>query len=206
MDLLLIQAYRKAEILMQRTTYPTDRHHIVERTDFDRQLQPQRHRIYNLANRILRNRDDAEDIVQETFVRAISNYGRFESGSSLAAWVTRIAKNLCLDTIRRRRRHRTFSLDTPSARPEVSELKAYEVADSTLNPSTQVLAAQVDELLLRSLHNLPAHYRRAVLLREQEYSYEEISELMGCPLGTIRSRLHRARALIRKQLETIRNS
>src|SRR4051812_4148985 len=102
MELLLQRHYGKEGNPMEASAYPTDRHTIANGLEFESLMQPLRRRIYNLGYRILRNRDDAEDITQETFARAWANYHRFEVGRSFEAWVTRIATNLCLDTARRR--------------------------------------------------------------------------------------------------------
>jgi RNA polymerase sigma-70 factor (ECF subfamily) len=190
---------------MQASVYPTDRHAVFNGLDFEHQLRPLRQRINNLAYCFLRNRDDAEDITQETFVRAWTHYDHFDVGGSHYAWISRIAMNLCLDTIRRRRRQCTISLNTPPAWSHDGEGEGYQVADSTQDPATRLQEAEVDESLLWALRNLPASHRRCIQLLEQEHSYEEIGALMGCPVGTIRSRLHRARALIRNRMETKRS-
>jgi len=187
---------------MQASDYPTDRHTIANGKEFESQMHVVRQRIYNVAYRILRNRDDAEDITQETFVRAWANINRFVAGCSFEAWVTRIATNLCLDTARRRQRQRIHSLEAAPAWSSEIEPEAHQVADSRQDPAVRLLDGEVDESLLRAVRALPAHYRGCIQLLEQDYSYGQISTLMGCPVGTIRSRLYRARMLIRKQLET----
>lgn len=189
---------------MQTSIYETERLTTQVGLDFEQRLRPLRQRIYKLAYRNLRNIDDAEDITQETFTRAWMHYARFDAGRSFDAWVTRIALNLCLDTARRQRRRRTVSLDTPPAWAPHSEPEGCQMADSTQDPSMRVLESEVDETLQQALNTLPAPYRRCVQLLEQEHTYEQISDLLDCPIGTVRSRLHRARALIRKRLETKR--
>src|SRR5579862_3682824 len=84
---------------------------VQDSQDIEQRLQPLRQRIYNLVYRNLGNRDDAEDVTQETFIRAWSHSERFDASRSFEAWVIRIALNLCIDTVRRRRRQRTASLD-----------------------------------------------------------------------------------------------
>ena len=175
---------------------------IHDSRDFERRLRPQRKRIYNLAYRNLRNIDDAEDVTQETCTRAWIHYASYDPALSFDAWVNRIALNLCVDTIRRRQRQRTVPLDTPSASAPNSEPEGRQVADSTQDPSICVLASELDATLKWAITTLPTPYRRCVQLLQQEYSYEEVAALMSCPVGTVRSRLHRARALIRKRLET----
>jgi RNA polymerase sigma-70 factor, ECF subfamily len=189
---------------MQASIYKTDKTTAYGGQDFEQRLLPLRQRIYKLAYRNLGNREDAEDITQETFVRAWTHYTRFEAGRSLDAWVARIAINLCLDTARRRRRHRTVSLDAPPPWSSGNEPEGYQVTDNTQDPVIRLLEAEVDQTLQGALHTLPAPYRQCVQLLEQRHTYQEISALLNCPVGTIRSRLHRARGLIRKQLETNR--
>lgn len=189
---------------MQTSIYPTERQSIVNGVDFEHQVALLRKRIYNLAYRILRSRDDAEDITQDTFVRAWKNIGNYEPERSFEAWVTRIARNLCLDTARRRNRLPTESLDAPRSRAIHGEPEGYQVADTTQDPATRLMQGAVDESLRRAVRALPVHYRGCVELMEKQHSYSEIGALMGCPVGTIRSRLYRARVLVRKELETNR--
>jgi len=179
-----------------------EKHIVQDRQEFEQRLRPLRKRIYNLVYRNLRNIDDAEDVTQETCARAWIHYARYDPGLSFDAWVSRIALNLCIDTVRRRQRRRTVSLDTPSASAPNSEPEGRQVADSTQDPSICVLASELDATLKWAITTLPTPYRRCVQLLQQEYSYEEVAALMSCPVGTVRSRLHRARALIRKRLET----
>ena len=172
------------------------------RLDFEQRLRPLRNRIYNLAYRNLRHIEDAEDVTQETICRAWRHFGRFDSARSLEAWLTRIAVNLCIETVRRRQRQRTVSLDTPSVWNLDGEPDGRQLEDSRQDPCLRLMEAAVDENLVWALHSLPASYLRCVQLLEQNHSYAEIGALLGCPIGTIRSRLFRARALIRKRLES----
>lgn len=147
---------------------------------------------------IVTQQDDAEDVTQETICRAWSHYGKFDTARSLEAWLTRIAVNLCIDTVRRRQRQRTVSLDTPSSWDLDGESDGRQLEDRRQDPCLRLMEAAVDENLEWALHSLPASYLRCVRLLEQKHSYAEISALPGCPVGTIRSRLFRARALIRQ--------
>jgi RNA polymerase sigma-70 factor (ECF subfamily) len=150
--------------------------------------------LYTVAYRLTGNRDDAEDLVQEVLLRVRRGLDTYRPGS-MEGWLSRIATNAFLDEMRRRRRRPVEPL--PSQPDRV--LPPEEAADEAL--AAEVLSADVEEALRR----LPADYRAAVVLCDVVgLPYHEIGETLGVPLGTVRSRIHRGRALLRQALEAAR--
>ncbi len=164
--------------------------------DCERQIARTRSHVYKLVYHMLGNANDAEDVTQETLLRAWSRYSTYDPTRSFDAWICRIAQNLCIDHIRHRRRFRMLSLDTPTQ----AEAGRIKLADHSQDPEALLLARAMDSDLDSSLSSLSGPARDCVLLLQRGYSYEEISVLLDCPIGTIRSRLHRARSRIRKVL------
>jgi RNA polymerase sigma-70 factor (ECF subfamily) len=150
-----------------------------------------------LARRMTRNTEDAEDLLQETLVDAYRSYPSFRSGTSFYSWVARIMMNNQLDR-RRRKRHPVISLDHASAD---SESESLEFPDDTTNPERALFADQLDPNLVEALGQLQPHHRECVRLVDLEgATYEEAAANQDCPIGTIRSRLHRAHAAMQRLL------
>jgi RNA polymerase sigma-70 factor (ECF subfamily) len=165
-------------------------------------FQRLRPRIYHIAYRYLRHAQDAEDITQEVFVRAWSHRAEFTAGRPLEAWLYQVAINLIYDYNRRRRRYTILSLDTPMGSGLNGEgADSTEIEDNRSNPAAHLMAATVSEPLRLALRSLPQEYHQCLLLLSEERSYAAISTLLDCPVGTVRSRIHRARRLVRQSLE-----
>ena len=151
--------------------------------------------VYNLALRMSGDPADAEDIAQETFIRAYRHLGKFKGKSSLKTWVFRIALN-CSNTRLRRRARRL------SRRVDDSERELERAADEGRSPEERALATDLSAGVRVALDLLPVHYREAVLLRDfEELNYSEIAEVLGVRIGTVRSRIARGREQLRKRLE-----
>ncbi|MCW3054165.1 MAG: polymerase sigma factor, sigma-70 family [Chthonomonadales bacterium] len=170
--------------------------------DFEKRIVEARKRVYRMAFRMLGNYGDAEDITQETLMRAWAGLARYDPERSFDAWISRIATNLCIDRIRQCRRRGEVSLETCFASNPKGEDGGIELADLSLNPEKLLLAKEIDEALLQEIQSLPPVYRRCILLHQQEYTYVEIADRMQCSLGTVRSRLHRARILLGRRAES----
>ena len=142
--------------------------------------------LYGTAYRMTRNAHDAEDLVQETFLRAYRAFDGFTPGSNIRAWLYTILHRVRTDAFRRSRRSpRTVEL--PDEGPPV--------------PPPQDALAQGGEDLARALDSLPDVFRSAVVLRDvEDFSYQEISRILDVPIGTVMSRIHRGRALLRAAL------
>jgi len=156
--------------------------------------------VYSVLMRVLRRAEDAEDLVQETFVRVFRALDRYDTNRPFAAWVFTIASRLAIDHLRRRR-VKTVSL-TVSEPGSSSEERELDVVDPGLTPD-EVTSHNEEEVRAAALiDSLPEHYRIVVLLRhQQDLSYEEISEALKLPLGTVKARIHRARALLKDRVQ-----
>ncbi len=156
--------------------------------------------LYAMAYRLTSNHDDAQDLLQQSLIEAYTAFDRFSSGTRFDRWVYRIMYHSFLDTVRRRPRFALLSLDAPWDETD-GESAARDVADHRLGPEHEVLNGVLSEPLQRALDALPAEFRAVVELADmQELSYEGVARKLDCPIGTVRSRLHRARSMMRKTL------
>jgi len=160
--------------------------------------------MYSAAYRLTRNAADAEDLVQETFLRAYRGFHQFQEGTNLKAWLYRILTNTFINSYRKKQREpQTLPAD------EVEDWYLYsKMSEEGLEPSAEatVLESLPDEDVQEALSSLPDQFRVAVLLADFEgFSYKEIAEITGVPIGTVMSRLHRGRkALERRLWEVVR--
>jgi RNA polymerase sigma-70 factor (ECF subfamily) len=158
-----------------------------------------RRQVYSMALRMLRREEDAEDVAQETFIRVFRALDRYDPTRSFTAWMFTIAARLCIDHIRRRRQS-PLSLFQRDA--ETQEERTIEVADPGPGPDELTSRGEEERHAKALIDSLPHHYRIVVMLRhQQDLSYQEIAEALKLPLGTVKARIHRARALLKQQLE-----
>jgi len=166
---------------------------------FEREALPMLPGMYSAAYRLTRNAADAEDLVQETFLRAYRGFHQFQPGTNLKAWLYRILTNTFINSYRKKQRQpQTISDD------EIEDWYLYsKMAEEGLEPSaeTSVIESLPDEDVQEALSSLPPQFRIAVLLADVEgFSYKEIAEITGVPIGTVMSRLHRGRKALEKRL------
>jgi RNA polymerase sigma-70 factor (ECF subfamily) len=156
-------------------------------------------RAFNLAYQMVRNREEALDISQEAFARAYTSLPTFKGEASFTTWLHRIVVNLAIDSLRRRRVAGTASYDDTRAIPEAQEAEPVTPDD----PATALESKQVRALLARGIAQLPPAQRAVLVLREVEgMTYEEISQAVGCTLGTVMSRLFYARRRLQQVLKS----
>jgi len=147
------------------------------------------------------NHADAEDLTQEAFVRAFRFFGNYRRDWPFDNWLYKIMSNLFVDDLRRKPKARLQSLDQPLDNGGRSDDIYLEIPDAAANPEKMMLSHELDEQIQRALSSLPSDFRFTVILADIEgMSYEEISQTMNCSLGTVRSRLHRGRKLLRNRL------
>lgn len=167
---------------------------------FERDALPYLGQMYPAALRMTRNHADAEDLVQETFTRAYASFGQFKPGTNLRAWLYRILTNTFLSSCRKRQRE-------PQPAP-VGEMQDWQLARAASYPPSGLMSVEAEVLehlpdsrVLRALRQLPGAFRTVVYLADMEgYAYREIADLMGTPIGTVMSRLHRGRRQLRELL------
>lgn len=162
-------------------------------------------KVYNYLFRMMGNAADAEDLTQEVFVRLYTSLDSFRSQASLSTWLFRIAGNLCIDHFRRAKKHRAvaFSLDEPLERDnsEGGGGQTHEVADMTYEPHRVAERAEATQQIQQALGQLPEKLRAVLILHDIEgMPYEEIAQVVDCPLGTVKSRLFNARLQLRQRL------
>jgi RNA polymerase sigma-70 factor (ECF subfamily) len=159
--------------------------------------------LYGAALRLTRNPQDAEDLVQETYLRAYRGFAGFEEGSNLRAWMYRILTNTFINSYRKKQREPVTVSDD-----DVDDWYLYDrlAGGAEASAESEVLERLPDEDVQRALEALPEGFRMAVLLADVEgFSYKEIAQIMGVPIGTVMSRLHRGRKALQKALwETVR--
>lgn len=155
-------------------------------------------KIYTLAVRMVRDREEASDLAQEAFLRAWQNLGSFQGNSSFGTWLHRLATNVCLDYLRKQTRRQEIatavSLDDETA-------GWMEPADFSQDPQRKIEEEQLQQAVSKGLEKLPEHHRRPLVMREVAgLSYQEIAGALNVDLGTVKSRIARARMHLRKIL------
>lgn len=166
---------------------------------FESEVMPYLNQLYSGALRLTRNNADAEDLVQETFLKAFKHFDSFQPGTNLLAWLYRIMNNTFINAYRKKTREpKTSTMD---------EIQDYQLAQDTSHPETRSAeATALDRLgtedILAAMDALPQEYREAVYLADVEgFSYKEIAEILEIKQGTVMSRLHRGRKKLKELLQ-----
>ena len=159
-------------------------------------------RVTNLISRVLNDRISSDDLAQEVFVRVFVHRRNYRRGSKFSTWLFTIAANLAKNEIRRRvRRRNWFSLD---ALQEVLSDSTMQLADPTEGQDIALQRGQLQQSVGRAIATVPEKYRIALVLRDIEgLAYEEIAEVLGIPGGTVRSRINRARGMLKRKLQPL---
>jgi RNA polymerase sigma-70 factor (ECF subfamily) len=155
--------------------------------------------IYTVAYRFMGNHEDASDLAQEAFIKAYKSIDRFRGESSLKTWLYHIVANVCRDELRKRKKGQVLSLDAPISTEEGEITRQTE--DWTYAPDLIYESKEAQYFIQEAINQLTPEYKEVIILREiQGFSYEEIAQHLGCSLGTIKSRLNRARKAMRDLL------
>jgi len=155
-------------------------------------------KVFQLCFRMLGNRHEAEDLAQEAFVRAFVNIHSFKINMKFSTWLYRIATNLCIDRLRKKKPD--YHLDAEVAGTEGLNMYS-QIASDTLKPEEEVASLELQESIQAEITKLPEKYRSVIVLKYiEELSLKEISDILDLPVGTVKTRIHRGREALRKQL------
>ncbi len=165
---------------------------------FERLMSDSYRPAFNMAFRLTGNRSEAEDLLQESFVRAFRFFHRYDETLPFNSWLYRIMTNIHIDQVRRKSRIKTVSIDTATN----DGVTAWDLPDEQATADSGVLNSQLAEPFQLGLTAMNSEFRTAVVLADIEgFSYEEIAEIMDTSVGTVRSRIHRGRKQLRLHLE-----
>ena len=170
-----------------------------DRRAFSELVDLYKDKIFHLAYRMLYNVEEAEDVVQETFLRVYSNLHRFDENQKFSTWIYRIGTNLCIDRLRRRKQ--TYSLDAEVSENEGADWYSMLPSDDR-TPEGELILSETQEQVRKAIDALPEKYKSAVILRYlHDMSLQEISEILNMPVTTVKTRVHRGREYLRERLE-----
>ena len=164
---------------------------------FEQLLLRYEKKVYTIAYKYMGNAEDASDLAQEALIKAYQSIGTFRGESSFATWIGRITANRCLDELRKRKRLQTTSLDEELELEEGSVQK--EIASEKDTPEQHTIRQETVQYVQHKLAQMREEYRLVLVLRELEgHSYEDIAEMLNCSLGTVKSRISRARNYLKE--------
>lgn len=156
--------------------------------------------IMNLVYRTIHDPTEAEDLAQNVFVQVFKSAPRYKNTAKFSTWLFTIARNLCLNEIRRRSRHPAESLDTPHPEQEDQPLHQFE-DKKTFSPPDSLLQGELARKIEEAMADLPENQRSAILLcRQEDLSYEEIADILGCSVSATKSLIHRGRETLKEKL------
>lgn len=170
-----------------------------DRQAFEELVNMYQEKIYHLAYRMLNFSSEAEDVVQETFLRVYMNMDRYDENQKFSTWIYRIATNLCIDRLRKRKPN--YSLDAEMPDGEGADWYSLLPSDQE-TPEEELVLSETQEEIRKAIGTLPEKYKSVVILRYlHDMSLQEIGDVLGMPVTTVKTRVHRGREYLRKKLE-----
>ena len=171
------------------------------RTAFAELVEKYRQPVMNLVYRTLRDETEAEDLAQNVFLQVYKSRSRYKRTAKFSTWLFTIARNLCLNELRRRSRHRAESLEETHGEHDDQPQRQYEDKKNFL-PTETLLHGELAQKIEEALAELPENQRTAILLcRQEDLSYEEIAGVLGCSLSATKSLIHRGREVLKQKLK-----
>lgn len=183
--------------------------HTTSNDEFGEVIEENYQRVYNVICRLIGQEHEAEDLTQDTFVNAYRAWDQFRGDSQVYTWLYRIAVNLTKNRLERRGRRRqahSFSLDEPIAYDQ-DDSQPRDVEDWSRNPELIATNRELGEVVAAQVNRLRLEYKEVIVLRDYEQlSYQEIADILGCSLQAVKSRLFRARSILRESLAEYLNA
>ena len=177
---------------------PTSGEQVKLNTDFEKEAVPHMNSVYNFALRMTGDADDADDLVQETFLKAFRFFDKFERGTNCKAWLFRILKNSFINDYRKQTKE-PDKVDYEDVQNFYETIKSDEIDSS--HYEHDAFTNLLDDEISKAIAKLPEDFRTVIILNDIEgFTYEEIADFVDIPVGTVRSRLHRARKMLYSQL------
>lgn len=168
-----------------------------DRESFEQLVRLYENKVFTIAYRLMGNHADAADLAQDAFIKIYQALPNFRGDSSFSTWIYHITVNVCRDELRKRQRRPTVSLDETTGENNIT----YEIRSTAPGPEEMLDQNETQVMIQQCLNTLSDDYRSILVMREiQELSYEEIAETLGCSLGTVKSRLSRARQALKEKL------
>jgi RNA polymerase sigma-70 factor (ECF subfamily) len=170
-----------------------------DRRAFAELVELYKDKIYHLGYRMLNQKQEAEDVVQETFLRVYMNLERYDENQKFSTWIYRIATNLCIDRLRKKKPN--YSIDAEMSDNEGTDWHAILPSDEA-GPEEELILSETQHNIRNAIQSLPDKYRTVVVLRYlHDMSLQEISDVLEMPVTTVKTRVHRGREFLRKKLE-----
>ncbi|AYQ34544.1 MULTISPECIES: sigma-70 family RNA polymerase sigma factor [Runella] len=197
MSVIMSEEIEEIPLAASETSYSD-----TERNDiFNREFMPHINSMYNFAFRLTMDEDDANDLVQDTYLKAFRFISSFERGTNAKAWLFRILKNSFINDYRKRSKEPS-KVDYQEVETTYNSEEAAEV-DHTTDLRVETVQDMIGDEVATALNSLPVDFRTVIILCDIEgFTYEEMAKILDIPIGTVRSRLHRARNLLKDKLRT----
>jgi len=172
-----------------------------DHTAFEALINNYDKKVFNTVYRLVGNKEDALDLTQEVFIKVYRNINSFRGDSSFSTWLYRLVTNTCFDAGRKKKNEITYSLDKP-IETEHGEMER-ELRDEGRTPDEVIIEKETQNLVHHAISLLPEEQRTMIVLRDiRGFTYKEISEILECPMGTVKSRINRGRLALKDILES----